>query len=63
MLVNLLAAEAYGIRIGADELRIMHPSNQELINYYSRYGYKYVKGTMGFDDAHEKNPHYLYKRL
>ncbi|SIS46118.1 hypothetical protein SAMN05421686_101531 [Thalassolituus maritimus] len=63
MQLNLLAAEGYAQRIGADELRIMHPSNQELVNYYSRYGYKYVKGTMGLDDVHEQKPHYLYKRL
>ncbi len=63
MQINLVAAEAYALRIGAEELRIMHPSNQELVNYYSRYGYKYVKGTMNLDDAHENSPHYLYKRL
>ncbi|WP_444910285.1 hypothetical protein [Microbulbifer sp. TRSA005] len=63
MQINLLAAESYALRIGADEMRIMHPSNQELVNYYARHGYKYVKGTMDFDDAHERNPHYLYKRL
>lgn len=63
MQINLLAAEAYALGLGADELRIMHPSNQELVNYYSRYGYKYVKGSMGLEDVHEQKPHYLYKRL
>jgi len=63
MLVNLLAAEAYALTIGAEEVRIMHPMNQQLVNYYSRFGYKYIKGTIPLEDAHNKNPHYLYKRL
>ena len=63
MPVILLSAEAYGLKIGADEVRRMDPMNERLVNYYNRLGYKYVEGTMGLGDANEKNPHFLYKKL
>jgi len=51
--VSLLAYEAYGKVIGANELRIMNPENDSLIKYYSSHGgFSYMKAAKG-------NPHYL----
>ena len=59
----LLGAEAYALSIGADEIRIMHPLNERLVNYYNRQGYKYIEGNSPIGGANEKSPHYLYKIL
>ncbi len=55
--VSLLAYEAYGKVIGANELRIMNPENDSLIKYYSSHGgFSYMKAAKG-------NPHYLVKSI
>jgi len=59
----LLGAESYALSIGAEEVRLMHPLNERLVNYYNRLGYKYVEGGSEFGQANEKNPHYLYKKI
>lgn len=37
------AAHYYGALLGADEVRLMNPLSESLINYYCSYGYEYVK--------------------
>ncbi len=37
------AAQYYGILLGADEVRIMNPLSDDLVNYYCSYGYEYVE--------------------
>ena len=55
--VSLIAYEAYGKLIGANKLRIMNPTNEKLISYYSSHaGFSYRK-------AHKGNPHYLVKSI
>ncbi len=50
--IATVCAEAYGVSIGADELRISEPANASLINYYSKLGFVYKPGS-------KKQPHYL----
>ena len=55
--ISLLAYEAYGKVIGARQLRIMNPENENLIKYYSSFGgFTYKKSLKG-------NPHYLVKTI
>lgn len=55
--VSLVAYEAYGKLIGANKLRIMNPTNEKLIKYYSSHGgFSYKKSLKG-------NPHYLVKSI
>lgn len=63
MQLTLLGAESYALSIGADEIRIMHPLNERLVNYYNRLGYKYVEGSSDIGTINEKKPHFLYKLL
>lgn len=63
MQIVILAAEAYARLIGAKEVRLMHPMNQSLVNYYQQFDYTYVQGSQPFDVITEKSPHYLYKIL
>lgn len=48
-------AELYGAIIGASQLRIMNPVNSKLIDYYSSFGYRYIKESI--------KVHYLVKDL
>jgi hypothetical protein len=63
MQLTLLGAESYALSIGADEVRIMHPLNERLVNYYNRLGYKYVEGGGKVGAVNESKPHYLFKIL
>ena len=63
MQLTLLGAESYALSIGADEVRIMHPLNGRLVNYYIRLGYKYVEGGGKVGVVNESKPHYLFKVL
>lgn len=36
------AAQFYAVLLGADEVRIMNPLNDDLVNYYCSFGYDYV---------------------
>lgn len=37
------SAQIYADLLGADEVRIMRPANQDVANYYCSYGYEYVE--------------------
>ncbi len=50
-------AEVYAQIIGASELRVIDPIDDNLIEYYSSFGYKYCDGSK------EKTKHYLSKQL
>lgn len=63
MQLILLGAESYALNIGAEEVRIMHPLNERLVNYYNRLGYKYIEGAGEVGSANERKPHFLYKLL
>jgi len=39
------SAQIYASLLGADEVRIMRPANNDVANYYCSYGYEYVKPT------------------
>lgn len=52
-------AELYGAIIGASQLRIMNPVNSKLIDYYSSFGYRYIKESI----KESIKVHYLVKDL
>lgn len=37
------AAQYYAVLLGADEVRIMNPLNDDLVKYYCSYGYEFVE--------------------
>ena len=55
--VSIIAYEAYGKLIGASKLRIMNPTNEKLIKYYSSHGGFSLKKSL------KGNPHYLVKSI
>lgn len=57
MPIVLSVAEVYGGLLGADEVRLIDPIDQKLVDYYSSFGYEYNDGKA------EKTIHYLVKRL
>jgi hypothetical protein len=56
--ITISVAELYANIIGADELRIVDPVDEKLIEYYSSFGYKYVNAIT---EKHYK--HYLVKAI
>ena len=56
--ITISVAELYANIIGADELRIIDPIDEKLIEYYSSFGYKYVNTP-----AEKNHKHYLVKAI
>lgn len=47
-IITLKAAEAYADIIGAQEIRVMHPINSRVRNYYESFGFTYVGGKQDY---------------
>ncbi len=56
--ITISVAELYANIIGADELRIIDPIDEKLIEYYTSFGYRYSKAV-----SEKNHKHYLVKAI
>lgn len=56
--ITISVAELYANVIGAEELRIIDPIDEKLIEYYSSFGYRYCKAV-----SEKNHKHYLVKAI
>ncbi|ARU55606.1 hypothetical protein OLMES_1531 [Oleiphilus messinensis] len=56
--ITISVAELYANIIGADELRIIDPVDQKLVEYYTSFGYRYKTAV-----SEKNHKHYLVKAI